>query len=216
MSNKISQLEEFSKAFGKLNQSEQNEFSRITNKLLNKTFIMKCIYSDQPDYYFLCENKELFIPYLDLIDYDLTHDMSNELFYISSKLDRNRLHLNKFDTAIILVLRQLYYVKSKELTSDNRIITSLYEIMEKIRTSNIFSEDKKMTHYEIALKKLRTYKIVDFSSSRFSDDINIQILPSIAIVVPQNSLEEICTRIANLNQISTEEGGDENEASDED
>lgn len=216
MSNKISQLEVFSKAFEKLNQSEQTEFSRITNKLLNKTFIMKCISSDQPDYYFLCENKELFIPYLDLIDYDLTHDMSNELFYISSKLDRNRLHLNKFDTAIILVLRQLYYVKSKELTSDNRIITSLYEIIEKIRTSNIFSEDRKMTHYEIALKKLRTYKIVDFSAARFSDDINIQILPSIAIVVPQNSLEEICTRIANLNQIQTEEGGDDNEASDED
>ena len=217
MSNKNSELNSFVEEFTKLNQTGQGDFARIASKLLNRSFIIKAIDRDRADYYFLCENRNLLIPYFDIIDYELVHDTANELFYIRTKQDRNRVRLNKFDTAIRLVMRQLYYIRSKELTSDNRIIVHLYEIMEKIRTSHIFSEDRKVSHYESTLKKLRTYKIIDFSATSLTEDMNIQILPSIAVIIPQDRLEEIGNRISQLNKNETEEaGGDDNENDEED
>ena len=151
-----------------------------------------------------------------MTDYEFIYDRYNELCYIKTTENRNRVRLDKFDTALILVFRQFYYIKRKEVSVDNRVIVQLEEIKEKINTSKIFEKDKRITPYDVSLRKLRTHKIIDYSATKITDNLTIQILPSIQIIVQQDSLEDITTRIRALKNITEDVGDETDEDTNED
>ena len=66
-------------------------------------------------------------------------------------------------------------------------MVTLEEIMEKVRTSQVFKDEKKISVYDSALRSLRRYKIVDFVATRIDENTTFQILPPIQIVVPQDN-----------------------------
>ncbi|MBR6226371.1 MAG: DUF4194 domain-containing protein [Bacilli bacterium] len=215
MKDKINSMEEFEEQFRSLNDTERASFSRLVNVLTNQTFVVKDKESDKDDYFFLRSHRDLFVPFFEMIDYEFVYDQFNEVFYIRTNENRNRVRLNKFETSLILILRQLYYLKKKEVTSQGKTMVTLEEIMEKVRTSQVFKDEKKISVYDSALRSLRRYKIVDFVATRIDENTTFQILPPIQIVVPQDKLEDI---VSKLNALRNEdaEGGDANENPDED
>lgn len=216
MSDKTTALDNFYNEYKKLNETDKKLFSKIVSKLLSDTFIIKDKSSDRTDYLYARDNASTFASYFALIDYEFIYDRYNELCYIRTTENRNRVRLDKFDTALILILRQFYYIKRKEVSAENRVIVQLEEIKEKVNTSKIFEKDKRLTPYDVSLRKLRTYKIIDYSATKITDSLTIQILPSIQIIVQQDNLEDITARIIALKN-TTEDVGDEiDENTDED
>jgi hypothetical protein len=215
MKDKINSMEEFEAQFRALNDTERANFSRLVNVLTNQTFVVKDKESDKDDYFFLRGHRDLFAPFFEMIDYEFVYDQFNEVIYIKTTENRNRVRLNKFETALVLILRQFYYSKKKEVTSEGKAMVSLEEIMDKVKTSQIFKDEKKLSVYDSALRALRRYKIIDFVATKIDENTSFQILPPIQIVVPQEKLEDI---IAKLNALRSEEteGGDANENPDED
>jgi len=208
MSDKNNMVEIFSKEYQSLIETDKKKFSRIVSKLLKETFILKELPNDKDDYFFLMENKEMMNNYFGLIDYDFIHDVFNSTFYIKTLEDRNRIRLSKFDTSIILILRKLYFLKRKEISSSNSIVVDLYDVMDELRTSKIFSDDKKASVYEETLRKLKNYKIIDYSSNKVDENLQIHILPSIQIIVFQDKLDDIIIRLNGLKKDILEEGAD--------
>lgn len=216
MSDKTTALDNFYNEYKKLNETDKKLFSKIVSKLLSDTFIIKDKSSDRTDYLNARDNASTFASYFALTDYEFIYDRYNELCYIRTTENRNRVRLDKFDTALILILRQFYYIKRKEVSAENRVIVQLEEIKEKVNTSKIFEKDKRITPYDVSLRKLRTYKIIDYSATKITDSLTIQILPSIQITVQQDNLEDITARIIALKN-TTEDVGDEiDEDTDED
>lgn len=216
MSDKTTALEIFYNEYKKFNETDKKLFSKIVGKLLSDTFIIKDKSSDRTDYLYARDNASTLTSYFALTDYEFIYDRYNELCYIKTTENRNRVRLDKFDTALILILRQFYYIKRKEVSADNRVIVQLEEIKEKVNTSKIFEKDKRITPYDVSLRKLRTYKIIDYSATKITDSLTIQILPSIQIIVQQDNLEDITARIRALKN-TTEDVGDEiDEDTDED
>lgn len=216
MSDKINALDNFNAGYKLFNEGDRRAFSRIVSKLLSETFILKEKESDRTDFLFARENNETLTAYFELIDYEFIYDRYNELCYIKTTENRNRVRLNKFDTALILIFRQFYYKKRKEVVSENKVMVQLEEIMEKVRTSKIFKDDKKLNAYKDSLYKLRTYKIIDFSATTITENLTMQIFPSIQIVVQQDNIEEITARLLALKKDSDDTGDDLNEDIDED
>lgn len=127
--------------------------------------------------------------------------------------DRNRITLYKFDTVLLLILRKLFYIKSKEISSDNRVIVTVDEIMNQMRISQMYKDDKKATVYDNSLRLFRRYKIIDFSSSKINENTVIEIYPTIQIVVTQENIEDLTLR---MNALKKDDGGMDYEETDED
>lgn len=215
MRDKILALDEFNEKYRELNETNKKTFSKIVNKLIKETFIVKEKESDKSDYLYVLENKALFLSYFELSDYELVVDRFNDLCYIKTTENRNRVRLNKFATCLLLIFRQLYYIKRKEITTDNQVVVQLEDIIEKVKTSKVFNEDKKINAYKEALPLLRNYKIIDYKASIINESLPIRILPSIQVVVPQDKLEEINARLSAMKNMS-DEGDDIDEKIDED
>lgn len=215
MRDKISALDEFNEKYRELNETNKKTFSRIVNKFIKETFIVKEKESDKSDYLYVLENKALFVAYFEFSDYELILDRFNDLCYIKTTENRNRVRLNKFTTCLVLILRQLYYIKRKEVTTDNQVIVQLEEIIEKLKTSKVFKDEKKINSYKEALPLLRNYKLIDYKASIINESLTIKILPPIQIIVPQDKLEEINARLSAMKNMS-DEGEDIDENIDED
>lgn len=215
MRDKITALNEFNEKYRELNETNKKLFSKIVNKFIKETFIIKGKETDRSDYLYVLEHKTLLTAYFELSDYELVLDRLNELCYIKTTENRNRVRLNKFATSIVLILRQFYYIKRKEIATDNQVVVQLEDIVEKVRTSKIFNEDKKITAYKEILPNLRNYKLIDYKATLINESLSIKIFPSIQIVVPQDNLEEINARLSAMKTIS-DEGDDIDENIDED
>lgn len=215
MRDKNTSAEEFRQLLAALNDTDKARFSKLTNVLINHTFIIKDKESDRDDYFFLRTNRDLFTAFFELIDYEFVYDQYNEIIYIKTAENRNRVRLNKFETALVLILRQFYYRKKKEATSEGKTMVTLEEIKDKLSTSQVFKDDKKISVYEAALRKFRQHKIIDFASAKIDENTSFQILPSIQIIVPQDRLEDIIAKLSAL-RFAEADGGDNYENTDED
>jgi hypothetical protein len=216
MSDKITSLNNFSTEYRMLTETDKREFSKIVSKLLNETFIVKDKESDRADYLFARENIILFTSYFEITDYEFINDRYNELCYIKTTENRNRVKLYKFDTAIILILRQFYYIKRREVATDNKVVIKLEDIIEKVKTSKIFKDEKKINAYKESLIKLRKHKIIDYTATTIDESLPILIYPSIQIIVQQDKLENITDRLSALRKESEDTGENIDENVDED
>lgn len=216
MSDKLNALDSFVAEYKLFNEGDKKSFSKIVGKLLSETFIVKEKDSDRVDFLFARENSVALSSYFEIIDYEFIYDRYNELCYIKTTENRNRIRLNKFDTAIILIFRQFYYLKRKEVVSENKVMVQLEEIIDKVRTSRIFKEDKKVNSYKESLYKLRSYKIIDFSATTITENLTIQIFPSIQVVVQQDKIEDITTRLLALKKDNRDTEDESDEIIDED
>ena len=214
--NRADNAKQFLQEYLMLKDSEKTIFSRIVNKLLGESFLVKEKQEDRDDFYFVCGNLSLFVYYFAIIDYEVVHDKYNEVCYIKKQEIKYRERLTKFDTVIILILRKLYYLKRKEATSGGRAVVQLEEIIEQVKSTKIFRDDKKVNSYRESLLKLRKYKVIDFSATNITEELVIRIFPTIQVIIQQDSLDDLTTRLTALKKDEGDEGEQEDEEIDED
>ena len=197
--------------YKQMGDGEKQEFARIVSKFLNDTFIIKNKKTDTYDFYFVQERRGVFSSYFALTDYVLNFDQERSFFFISTEEDRSRVRLSKFETVLLLLLRLKYYENAKSVATpeDNMII--LEELVEKVNQTNIFHPLKRMTEYDMSLKKLRRSKIIDFKGSKLEGATHIIILPTILVVLGQQDIDLIA---ASLTAFGKKEGGNDDAETD--
>ena len=187
-----------------MGDGEKQEFARVISKFMNETFILKSKKTDANDFYFVQERRALFSSYLGLTDYRLEFDSERGFFYIATEEERSRVRLNKFETVLLLLLRLKYYENAKTAASPDDNFIVLEELVEKVNQTNVFHPLKRMTEYDLSLKKLRRSKIVDFKGSKLEASTRLVILPTILVVLGQQDIDLIA---AALEAYSKKEGG---------
>lgn len=203
----------FTSEYRKLTETEKDKFSRICSKLLDKTFILKQKDTDKEDFFFVVGHLSLFHSYFQLINYSVTYHEADQLIMLSTDLDRNRVRLKKIDTIMLLILRQLYYEKSKEVTQLNQIIVTIGEIHESIERTNIFNSRISKTELASTFRMLKSFSIINYLSNNliFDDETRIEIYPSILRIVNVNDINKLDKQLS-----AYTDGGDEDEEVDQD
>lgn len=203
----------FTSEYRKLTETEKDKFSRICSKLLDKTFILKQKDTDKEDFFFVVGHLSLFHSYFQLINYSVTYHEADQLIMLSTDLDRNRVRLKKIDTIMLLILRQLYYEKSKEVTQLNQIIVTIGEIHESIERTNIFNSRISKTELASTFRMLKSFSIIYYLSNNliFDDETRIEIYPSILRIVNVNDINKLDKQLS-----AYTDGGDEDEEVDQD
>ena len=182
-----------------LSQKELEQFKKVCNYLLNRTFVFRTSYQmgkgriNNPDYTFLSIHFELVRDYLSLLDWDLYRDDYNGYFYVFSKDEVNRLTLTKTPTAILLALRMIYDENQDMLGLERDAVCTTQELLEKIVTDYaILSTRPNMEEVKRALTMLENYSILQRIEGKFSQmSCRFAILPTILTAVSGEKLKAV-------------------------
>lgn len=173
--------------------TQKEKFRTAANKLLNQCFLLRRREDTKKEYIFVRQNQDLFIPFFDLLGYNLQINEDQGVIGIVNQFGTGRLSLGKYESIFLLILRILYVEKRKELGTFSEEVTVLMEeirekyAMLRIRTKPIL--EKGMERQIIGL--LRRYNLIQNLDSDVSrSDARIVIYPSIIMAVSVEDINE--------------------------
>ncbi len=166
--------------------AQKERFRVAANKLLNQCFLLRKREDTKKEYIFVRQNRELFLPFFDLLGYDLKINEDQGVIGIVNQFGTGRLQLGKYESVFLLILRVLYVEKRRELGTFSEEVTVLMEeIREKYAMLKIKAKplmDKGMERHMISL--FRRYNLIQNLDSDVSQpDARIVIYPSIIMAV---------------------------------
>ncbi len=198
---KVECLEFLTNRFRGFSELKQELFTKLVLRLLNETFLIKDRTDDKKDYYNASELKEELEKFFQVLNYGFYEDKILQIIYIKTEDNKNRMHLTKFETVLLLCLRVAYYKNSKKSGLINVASITFEDLKQDVLKTNIFKDEKSNNEYIEAIRKLRKFKIVDFSGGKnFSNESRIFIYPSIAYVVSSNDINDLDNRIKAFNK----------------
>lgn len=199
--------------------AQKDKFRAAANKLLNHCFLIKKEENTKADYMFVIQNKELFIPYFDLLGYQININEDHGVIGIVNEFGTGRLRLNKYESIYLLILRLLYLEKRKEITTSASEVTVLVEeIREKYNMLKVKAKpvmDKTMERSTISV--LKQYHIVmNIESDVTQADTRIIIYPSVTLAMQTDDINKYYEQIQE--RLKSYAGGeiDGDEAADQD
>lgn len=176
--------------------AQKEKFRIAANKLLNQCFLLRKREDTKKEYIFVRQNRELFIPFFDLMGYELKINEVQGVIGIVNQFGTGRLALGKYESVFLLILRILYVEKRKELGTFTEEVTVLMEeIREKYAMLRIKAKpllDKGIERHMTSL--FRRYNLIrNLDSDVIQPDARIIIYPSILMAVTVEDINEYYT-----------------------
>jgi ribosomal protein S24E len=207
--------------YEKLTNSEKEEFKRLANMLLSKTFIIRDYYDSKeemmkisPEYRFIERNFELFSGYFYYYGWDLRKDNQYGVISIENTYEYNRLKLDRFTTFILYTIRLIYEEEREHISLRNETVTTIGQIIHKMINLNLIK--KKPSDYDIShsLRLLSNHNLVQKITGAWENaDTKILILPSVLFVVSNERISKIYELVENGEYTQDENDGDHETAS---
>ncbi|MGI6065402.1 MAG: DUF4194 domain-containing protein [Bacillota bacterium] len=185
--------------YEKLNTTEKEEFTRLVNLLLARTFILRDIYIRREktmkinhDYRFLERHFDLFKKYLAISGWELEKDNNYGVIALYNRYEINRARVNKSITIILYVLRLIYDEGREKLSLKREIITKVSAVVEKMISLGITGKKPANQDLKEAFSFLKRFHIIEKVEGDFTNpETSIIIYPSILFVVTNEKITEI-------------------------
>jgi len=205
--------------YEKLSTSEKEEFRRLTNLLLSRTFIIRDIYDTKegmmrvnPEYRFIEHNFSLFSQYLWYSGWVLYKDSQYGVINLVNSYEYNRVKLDQNTTIILFVLRLIFEEEREKVTLRKEVLTSTGQILHKMLTLGLIKKKPSDRDISSALRQLAYYNIIQKLDGKWEEPENkLLILPSILFVVTNEKISRIFEAI---DEEDTEPEPDEPESQD--
>lgn len=174
----------------KLGNEEKDKIKDLCQKLFHENYITEFIFSNNdklsssnPEYNYILSKYRIFEELLDAVGWQLNHDSSNGVIYITSGYSGAKPVLNKIETMFLFALRIIYDKKRSSASSTGQVYTTVRDITEQLESlnavTNITKRDRKA-----ALSKLREKNIITRIAGELGEmDCKIAIRPSILYVI---------------------------------
>jgi hypothetical protein len=168
-------------------------FKTAVRTLLAKTFIIRGIEKEKDLYDFTIRNGTLFDAWFSCMDASLVRDESLGVVSFRGGGDL-RLHLGREETCAFLVARLLYEEKRAELFLTAFPTVRIGDFVD--RYNAMADEKLKKTRQKEIFRRLRSYKVIDFDTSDFTDPEGTMILyPSLAMGIDRDGIDELLAQI---------------------
>lgn len=197
--------------FEQMTQREKDDFSRICNKLMSATYILR----DGTDklvsreYRFIENEFELFSDYLSLSGWKIYKDAQYGIIYVRNVEGYNKLALNKLTTVMLITMRIIYEDMRVQASNTNDVCVTVGELFGKIVNEfSIYPKKPPQKEIKESFRILENHNIIRHLDESFDDiECRFVVLPSILIAVPNEKCKTIC------DMLKAEE--DKNEEADE-
>lgn len=183
--------------YEQFNNREQEDFTRIVNRLLAHTFLVKQQEANRKDYYFVERNEPVFTGYLRLIQWELVLDRGYGVVQAINRAGGSRLPLRLMESVLLLLLRLLYEERRKEISIADHVVCQVQDLHDKALTLRVREKgviEKK--HLANAFALFRRYAIVELVDEDITDPgCRFTILPTILFAVRLEGLQELTDRL---------------------
>ena len=193
----------FEQEYNNLFESEKQEFRRVANYLLSKTFIVRDVYDKQAkkmitssEYLFMEKYYDIFENYLSITGWKLTKEPIEGIYWIENEFGQNKAKFDSFTTYILLALMITYEESAPITTLGNSVITTTYDIISKMQILGLITKKPSKEQFRIAFRRLEQFNIIlRLNTSQDVELWKIMILPSIHHVIDYDKLRELCEYI---------------------
>lgn len=183
----------------KLNDSEREEFSKVVNLLLFKTFILRYKFDAKgksiirnPHYSFIERNASIIKEYLKLSGFGFVKDSHEGVVQLVNKYNSNHERLDKLTTIVLYALRLVYSEEREKVSLRIEAMTTVSNIVDKLKSLGLFDKKPNDKVWEEAFKTFKHFNIVDkLDGSWNSPDTQLIIYPSILFVATDEKVNEI-------------------------
>ena len=193
----------FEQDYNNLFESEKQEFRRIANYLLSKTFVVRDVYDKQAkkmitssEFLFMEKYYDIFENYLSIAGWKLTKEPIEGLYWVENEFGQNKAKFDSFTTYILLALMITYEESAPITTLGNSVITTTYDIISKMQILGLITKKPSKEQFRIAFRRLEQFNIIlRLNTSQDVELWKIMILPSIHHVIDYDKLRELCEYI---------------------
>ena len=193
----------FEQDYNNLYESEKQEFRRVANYLLSKTFVVRDVYDKQAkkmitssEYLFMEKYYDIFENYLSIAGWKLTKEPIEGLYWIENEFGQNKAKFDSFTTYILLALMITYEESAPITTLGNSVITTTYDVISKMQILGLITKKPSKEQFRIAFRRLEQFNIIlRLNTSQDVELWKIMILPSIHHVIDYDKLRELCEYI---------------------
>ena len=193
----------FEQDYNNLYESEKQEFRRVCNYLLSKTFIVRDVYDKQAkrmitssEFLFMEKNYDIFENYLSIAGWKLNKDPIDGLYWVENEFGQNKAKFDSFTTYILLSLMIAYEESAPVTTLGNSVITTTYDIISKMQILGLITKKPSKEQFRIAFRRLEQFNVIlRLNTSQDVELWKIMILPSIHHVIDYDKLKELCEYI---------------------
>lgn len=183
----------------------QEEVSRIANKLISNTFIVKSNKKDTKDYYLAKSHKKSLIEYFRIIDWQIDFDDVNGVIHLFDKTGRNKSRLKKNESVFLLLLRLMHLKKAQELSLLDNVVLTMDELQNEFRVIDLNGDLLKKTELFNLLKKMKRMNIINYKGSGDSIEV-IEVYPSIVKALPTDGIKDLSKRLNRYYSDDVEKG----------
>jgi hypothetical protein len=195
----------FTEKFELLNNQEKERFSKVTNYLLNKTFILRETFEAKDrvgkisaDFRFVERNLELFSEYLALAGYTLEKDDRNGIISVKNVFEGNLMQVDKFTTLMLLSLRQIYDQKLEGNNPTKVIFISVGDVVIHMLENKLLTKKPTIKETVDSLRILLRHNLIGrFDGNLENSNMIITLYPTILKVVSNEKISVIYKNIFN-------------------
>ncbi len=204
----------FEEEFIKLSHSDQNEFARVVNALMLKSFVVRESYDSRekimkinPEYRFLERHFELVENYLKYSGWIIEKDVASGVIAINNEYEQNRLRIDRETSLIMFTLRLIYETQKAESNSAGE---SLYmttpELLKTMLEYGITMQGKRLTGRLLgrSLRFMAAHNIIAKVSGSYDEgNVSFYILPSITFAVDNQKIAAMSEALDRLKEGET-------------
>lgn len=204
----------FEEEFVKLSSQDQNEFARIVNALMLKSFVVRESFDSRekmmkinPEYRFIERYYDIFEEYLKYSGWRLEKDVTNGVIAIYNEYEQNRLRIDRETSLILFTLRLIYETKKAESNAPGE---SLYmttpELLKTMIEYGITMQGKRLTGRLLgrSLRFMAAHNIICKVSGSYDEgNVTFYILPSITFAVDSQKIAAMSDALERLKEGET-------------
>lgn len=211
----------FETEFEKLSNGEQNEFARVTNTLLLKSFIVRDVFDNKekamrinPDYRFIERHFDLINDYLKYTNWMMEKDVLNGVVALINLNEQNRLRMERETSLILFVLRLIYETEKNESSQTGEAIyITTPTLLKTMIDHNITMSGKRMSGrlFAKSLRFLANHNIIAKVSGSYDEgNVAFYILPSILFAIDNQKIKAMSEALEQLKVGEPDEISQEN------
>jgi hypothetical protein len=193
----------FEQDYNALYESEKEEFRRVANYILSKTFVVRDVYDKQAkkmitssEFLFMERYYDIFENYLSIAGWRLTKEPIEGIYWVENIYGQNKAKFDSFTTYILLALMITYEESAPITTLGNSVITTTYDVIQKMQILGLITKKPTKEQFRIAFRRLEQYNIIlRLNTSQDVELWKIMILPSIHHIIDYDKLKELCEYI---------------------
>ncbi len=198
----------FEETYNKLQEHERDDFARIVNELMLKSFLLRENYDrhskmikSNRDYYFVERNIDLIREYLSYTGWIIEKDSRLGVIMITNQFQDNRIRLDFMTSLVIYCLRYAYECEKEKNQTASEVYFSAAEVNKILSDKSLVRSDKKIpqTTFAASYRLLEQHNIIARISGEYRErNLQFYILPSILYVIDNERINKIFEDIQNF------------------